>query len=772
MAGKLKPLIAAISTVAFLTACGGGGSSSSPTPSPTPAPPPAPDPTTMLSGSVAKGIVLGGVVSAYYVTDTGEKGDQIGDSSTTSDTDGSYELELPSSYDGSPFMIEITAQDGTMMRCDLAQCSADPLVEFGDDYPLGENFVLRAMSSGVDAESDTINATVITTMATELTLKRVASGASVADATETAKSQVANVFGITGDVNDVPVVDITDPNAVNDTDADTLEANLVNAAVAQSSLASGASLEEAVTATVTKYADDGFADNDGGSDDPTTSTLEEILTEAQNLITKIEEKAEEEGVELDTEVTETKTKVTTQVTLKSESTDTTAKQGEADPNAGSAGLVATKQFTAQVRNLNAATEMEGALDVFDMDVSMAEQLATPNAEALFLAIDSTLIAVAEAYEQVNYYDYAESTYIDTYGTAVEISTDGDATVYTVTAPADADINGIPFTGVMVYTDNGTTIEETEVQTSTGYDYQFTAAVDLSVRGEGTATSMGYSTSLTIGEGSHVVLAIDEGNVLEQTETTYIDTYQGVISVVDVSLEVVLEQPAVTDLLENPVTFTGNIDFDVSDYEYSDTYQNVPANDGTREESSTEIQSFGAIMLTLAGELTNGITSLDAVISIALENVNNTCTWTSGDGVWVNECVLTDDPDDYPTGSLTIGFDVVVEGLTENNTASVMATLSRELYETAGLNLEVSYGGLMMDVEATGYRDEAEATTLMLTMTNQAGVTMTLSGMEDEMGDMMFESGTIVVDGVKYADISEKDDGTMLITYTDGTFESF
>lgn len=485
MVAKLKPIIAVLCTVAFLTACGGGGSSSTPAPTPSPTPAPPPDPTTMLSGSVAKGIVLGGVVSAYYVTDAGEKGDQIGDSSTTSDTDGSYELELPSSYDGSPFMIEITAQEGTMMRCDLAQCSADPLVEFGDDYPLGENFVLRAMSSGVDAESDTINATVITTMATELTLKRVASGASVADATETAKSQVANVFGITGDVNDVPVVDITDPNAVNDADADTLEANLLNAAVAQSSLASGASLEEAVTATVTKYADDGIADNDGGSDDPTTSTLEEILTEAQNLITKIEEKAAEEGVELDTEVTETKTKVTTQVTLKSESTDTTAKQGEADPNAGSAGLVATKQFTAQVRNLNAATEMEGALTTFDEEVGMAEYLADQNTQAIFIAIEEATSAMGEAYEAVNFENYAEASFVATNELPVTIRQDGNTTIYTIEAPEGANVDGIPITGSMMFTDNGSEIVEEYMQTESGEKTDLSVAVDVAILSKNT-----------------------------------------------------------------------------------------------------------------------------------------------------------------------------------------------------------------------------------------------------------------------------------------------
>lgn len=771
MSRTLKTLIISLSTVAMLTACGGGGSTNTPAPAPSPTPTPTPDPTTTLSGSVAKGIVLGGLVSAYSITDAGEKGAQIGESVSTSDTDGTYSLELPSSYDGSSFMIEITAQEGTLMRCDLAQCSADPLVEFGDDYPLGENFVLRAVSSGTDAEAVSINATVMTSMATELTLRRVAAGASVADAAATAKSQVANVFGITGDVNEVAVIDITDPNAVNEADADTLEANLLNAAVAQSSLQSGASLEAAVTAVVTQYADNGIADNDAGTDNTSVSTLEEILTEAQNLITKIEEKAQAEGVELDSEVTATKTTITTQTAVKTASLDTVATQGEADPNAGSAGLVATKQFAAQVRNLNAATGMEDALNVFETDVTMAEQLATPNAETLFIAIDLTLGAALEAFEQVKFYSYTASTYTSSYGLEVGISKSGEATVYTVTAPADAEINGIPFSGSMVYTDNGSTVEEVTTNTATGDETVLTVSVDLAVRGEGTATT-NYPTSLTIGEGSHVKLTLNETDTMSQTETSYSDSYEGTVSVADVALEVIIEQPAVADYLDNPVTFTGTLGFDVTNYDFSDTYQSATDANGSRTDSSTDIQDFEAISLSLSGELTNGITTLDAAITIALKNITNTCTWTATDNTWVNQCAVTDETTDFPTGSLTIGFDVAVSGLTENNTVSVMATLTRELYDTVGLNLEVSYGGLMMDVEAKEYRDEADAATVTLTMTNQAGVTMTLNGAEDDNGDMAYTSGTIVVDGTKYADVTEKDDGTILVTYADGTFESF
>ncbi|HSG63212.1 MAG TPA: hypothetical protein VLA24_17440, partial [Pseudomonadales bacterium] len=176
---------------------------------------------------------------------------------------------------------------------------------------------------------------------------------------------------------------------------------------------------------------------------------------------------------------------------------------------------------------------------------------------------------------------------------------------------------------------------------------------------------------------------------------------------------------------------------------------------------------------LAGELTNGVTTLDAAITLALENLTNSCMWgTNADGTWSEECMMVDEATDFPSGSLTIAFDATVAGLSENNTVGVMATLSRELYETIGLNIELSYAGLMMDIEAEKVIDDSEPGTVMVTMTNQAGVTMTLNGIEDEMGDMMFESGKIVVDGVTYANISQKDDGTMLITYTDGTFESF
>ncbi|TMM45070.1 hypothetical protein [Colwellia ponticola] len=106
-------------------------------------------PTSMnISGAASKGLILGANVNAYLINDDGTKADTPIGTTTTDNADGSYKLELGSDYNDKAFIIEITAADGSQMKCDLSVClagdDAEAEITFGELYTLPDNFKLSA----------------------------------------------------------------------------------------------------------------------------------------------------------------------------------------------------------------------------------------------------------------------------------------------------------------------------------------------------------------------------------------------------------------------------------------------------------------------------------------------------------------------------------------------------------------------------------------------------------------------------------------------------
>ena len=118
-----------------------------------------------VSGSVAKGIVKQGIVTAYALDAQGAAGAAVG--TATTDNKGLYTLTLSDSYDGtSPLLIELTAGDDTTMVCDSRDgCGTG--TAFGADIPLADTgFKLTAMSASVaDGKTVTTSITPFTSMA-------------------------------------------------------------------------------------------------------------------------------------------------------------------------------------------------------------------------------------------------------------------------------------------------------------------------------------------------------------------------------------------------------------------------------------------------------------------------------------------------------------------------------------------------------------------------------------------------------------------------------
>jgi hypothetical protein len=198
-------LAIAVSSALVLSGClggggggGGGGSSGNgggSQPGPGSNAPPAN--TLAISGSVIKGVVLGGVVKAWLLDSQGARTTLIAET-TTSRTNGSYQLELPASAEGMPVLVEVTSRAGTLIRCDLSVCvhaaNGAPSVRFGDDFAAPSSFELQALVPGVPDSGLTVVPSPFSTIVAKLAVAHIASGAytDLRAAAIGANAQIAN----------------------------------------------------------------------------------------------------------------------------------------------------------------------------------------------------------------------------------------------------------------------------------------------------------------------------------------------------------------------------------------------------------------------------------------------------------------------------------------------------------------------------------------------------------------------------------------------------
>ena len=522
-----RNLSVALISSSLLFACGGGSSSSGSVVTP-----PTPPTPMSISGTASKGLILGGEVNAYLINSDGSKIEPAIGTATTDATDGSYELTLNSSYDGEALIIEITAVDGSQMKCDLSVCLADDddevAITFGELYTLPTDFELSAVSSGTDEETISINITPLTNIAAALTLDKIADGAEPAAAADSSNYQIADLLGLDGDITTLPIVDLTDADAVNDADADALDANLKSAAVVEAALndsSEGTSLEEAIDNFVTQYvASNGVAETEGADVDTSAVSLEEIAEASQSLADTI-------VTELDGVSAEDDNIAAVQTALMAEEEEaatgsTQATQGDVPDDLGSEGLIAAKEFVSQVSTFNLATQLDSA-NTFEDEISLASDLVSSDLDVSSEALAIATAAIAGAIETVLDSETPVTSYQSDDGITVSIGLSGTTVTYTVDQTLDVENSaGVATTTTInlvavnaVFNDG---IEETETDTETEGAYTYTwsaegeASVDLALSGSVSTDKV----SITINDGSNVVatLTVDEEEREEGTSS--------------------------------------------------------------------------------------------------------------------------------------------------------------------------------------------------------------------------------------------------------------
>lgn len=792
-----KKLILASAIASVLAACGGGGGgggSSSP---------------STVNGGASKGIVIGGEVNAYAIADDGsvDRSASVAAPATTGE-DGRYSLTLNKGYTGGALLVEITAVDGTTMRCDLAVCKRDgegnPTVSFGDDYALESDFAMSAMLPSASGEVSA-SITPLTSVAAELGLAKVVSGARPQDAAAAANAQVANRLGLaSSDLTGQPIVDITNADALNAADKAALEFNIKSAAAVAASMAGGASVEEAVKAFTDQYKNGGMADREDAASDAVT--LEEVLEAAQELLDKV---AAVEGVENE-DVDTVSAEIDVEESKAQNEGSTEASQGDVPDDVGSEGLQASKAFVKQLRNIGTAAildEHEDNIDGFSAKVDAAGEVLSAESGLVVEAAAMGLNAISYAFEAVQEAKAEEKPLPQSHeqeGVTVVITETDDGVRYSVdqsinevdvklTALDDSTINEVvdeednfdeeggeastarsvaaegPAYGTQTYTEKGTNNSTANMQLS------------------GSASN--NTTTFTIAEGSvfqgTLAAKWDSSETEKYSENSYKqdDVYNDDFTIT--GLKAIIDGSIATTVGEDgadTVTFRGGLSLKVDRFDstyseesgYESNWGDAGNSDAGYYKSNGTVMIDGFELSLSGGVATNGGDAFNASLAVKADGIHEICTddysysWSeengfseSGEG---ESCNLQESAQKYASASIAISFDLALAG--ETDVVTLTATGQRSGLEEAKLNVELVYGGNMVGLEHTADLSEDAPDGGSLTVTNHNDVVMTLT--EDEEG---VRSGLIEKDGVKYADIDE-DAGAPVVTYTDGTFETF
>jgi len=257
-----------------------------------------------ISGFAVKGILANAIVEAYDITGTTLL------ASTTTNAEGKY--TLPAFEHDGPVLVKLKTSSTTQATCDSAvgcdDGSGTP-IPFGTKYNFNDPaFDLSAvLPSAAEASEQELMVTPITHMAAARVQAAVATGGGTITSAEVEglNRATATLLGLDGiDINKVAPVDITDATATNaGSDAAQLYGTLVASIQTIAERDPDASIADVINDLAEDYAESGGLVSN--SDNAETITLEEIFSEAIEVVAAAEEKATEEGVEVDLDAAET-----------------------------------------------------------------------------------------------------------------------------------------------------------------------------------------------------------------------------------------------------------------------------------------------------------------------------------------------------------------------------------------------------------------------------------------------------------------------------------
>jgi uncharacterized protein YheU (UPF0270 family) len=229
----------------------------------------------IVSGTAAKGIIKNGIVKIYGLSNGTKDIEPLATGNT--DNNGDYSLTVKN-YNG-PIFVEITADpNSTKMICDITPSCGD--IPFGDDINLESDFSIKAVISDLEINKPTtanIN-TITSLVASMVEAKNNIDTIQISNA----NSQVANLFGMTGNLSEKPVIDITNEASLEAASEDVLNMAILNSAVASSSIDDGTSITEGLNKLLEDFVvrDGQFLNN--GADNEVS--IEKIYANAKDIL--------------------------------------------------------------------------------------------------------------------------------------------------------------------------------------------------------------------------------------------------------------------------------------------------------------------------------------------------------------------------------------------------------------------------------------------------------------------------------------------------------
>ena len=723
--------------------------------------PPDPEaPVVTISGMAAKGVIVNGVVSVYPIANGSVDTTTLLGTGTT-DSTGHYDSVELTGYDSGPVAVRITsASDGTSaMKCDLAIGCGDG-VDFGDPLTLDDSdFTLDAVVPSVENESS-VNVSVLTNVAAGVALRSIVTGTStdIVTAINNANTSVVSRFGLTGNVTQLPIVDVTDPTAVATANSNALKYNLYNAAVVQSVLADNnlASVVTSVSSFTNQWLTNvGLADTET-TNDPANVTLAEILSNASNVIDAIRNR--DTGGTLSTTLNDLQSRV---VAKRNEASIGSITPDPGTPSSGGEPLEKVKAMVVVLGDLGSSIEMTSVgnstigteTDAFELQVEAAEMATSAGLENTVEATALTVGAMASAYEA---YDagYSESTWASDDGITVTIEeiTETDTTTQETTV-----------TGVKLMVEQAVMVNEVSV----AIDMMGTVdGVEITEPAEGanpaTRTAMGDVWISGSAEEATVKLEVMDTSKFTASDLMVVstesqDSTSDVWTTGDIALMldvVITEKLAEGADPADSVSFTGKLSTSLNALNVNESWGVV---NGVEEE--TYVTSIKTAKFELWGVVANSPdnTGEKAKVSLAVigdgTGVTFTEMWSSteGDSNSDNETATN-----YAKLSATLAFEAQLASIPSVVKASLSLTRSEQEAVTSTLTLQ--WPANLLTVEASV--DDDDTTAQMVTITNQDGVKAVFTDGDDGW------TGTITLDGTEYATV----DGA-IVMYNDGSFGS-
>ena len=718
--------------------------------------------TVAVTGTAAKGIVRGGLVTACpIITGTVDCSAPIAE--TTTDDAGLYSVTIPETSFGAPFVVRVTANENTRMMCDLAAgCgTTENPIDFGELYvPDVSNFELDAIVPSVAVDTTpTVNVTALTDLSSSFALSTVGADSTASDviaSISTANSRIADLFDIDEDITSLPVVDLTNPTAVASVDIEVLNYNLLGPSIVSASRFDNAtrSIEQSLADFTSQFLSNGVVTNADASIAADTVDLAEIFAQANQIITRVNQAANTANVTIPTLSTLVNQITNNQNDAINTPPSTTGSQGTVSDTVGLTALDKVKKFVLTLGDVGASVEMAslggdktvlGESEEFEMQVEAAELATSAGLEDAVEATAMVVEAMARAYEA-----YDEDGALSSW-----TSSDGIVVVITPTTETNAETQEQTVTSVALMVAGDVTVNQSTVaidMTATVDDVETTD--DVSSAGVETETAMGNvmiggtaesdSVSLTVKDTSHFSVGSLMA-VMSEDESSETEDF----TVTDVSLMLnVKAMQKVSESVADPVSFTGQLSTTLSMLDVNEVW--TWSDNGGSESTTLDVE---AVKFSLWGSVSNSSgDSMKVSLSAVGDGTGVTFSemWSAGEETATD----TETDQNYADLSVALNFDANLAGVIGAVKASFSTTRSAELAATSTFSLK--WPGKKLTATATA--DDDDSTAQSVTVKNRDGVTAVFTEAD---GDW---TGSISLKGVEYATV----DG-VVVNYSDDTF---